>query len=41
MLDPKQIDGYELEVQLPQTKAKLWVDTAEPSGLSVCRTVAG
>ena len=39
MLDPKQIDGYKLEVQLPQTKAKLLVDTAA-SGLYISRAVA-
>ena len=38
-LDPKQIDGYKLEVQLPQSKAKLLVDTAA-SGLFISKALA-
>jgi tetratricopeptide (TPR) repeat protein len=37
--DAKHIDGYRLEVQLPQTKAKLQVDTAA-SGLYISRALA-
>jgi len=38
-LDPKHIDGYRLEVQLPQGKAKLQVDTAA-SGIYITRALA-
>ena len=37
--DVKHIDGYRLEVQLPQSKAKLIVDTAA-SGLYISRALA-
>lgn len=39
MLGPKQIEGYKLEVQLPQSKLKLLVDTAA-SGLYISKAVA-
>jgi tetratricopeptide (TPR) repeat protein len=38
-LDPKHVDGYRLEVQLPQGKAKLQVDTAA-SGIYITRALA-
>ena len=38
-LDPKHVDGYRLEVQLPQTKTKLEVDTAA-SGIYITRALA-
>ena len=37
--DAKHIDGYKLEVQLPQSKARLQVDTAA-SGLYISRALA-
>jgi hypothetical protein len=37
--DARRIDGYKLEVQLPQTKAHLTVDTAA-SGIFISRAVA-
>jgi Flp pilus assembly protein TadD len=37
--DAKHIDGYKLEVQLPQSKARLQVDTAA-SGLFITRALA-
>lgn len=39
MLAPRQIEGYKLEVQLPQSKLKLLVDTAA-SGLYISKAVA-
>jgi hypothetical protein len=38
-LDPKHVDGYRLEVDLPQTKVKLTVDTAA-SGVYITRALA-
>jgi tetratricopeptide (TPR) repeat protein len=38
-LDPKHVDGYRLEVQLPQSKVKLQVDTAA-SGIYITRALA-
>jgi len=38
-LDPKHVDGYRLEVQLPQTKASLEIDTAA-SGIYITRALA-
>ncbi len=38
-LDPKHIEGYRLDVQLAQTKARLLVDTAA-SGLYITRAMA-
>jgi|CZKL01.1.fsa_nt_gi hypothetical protein len=39
MPDPKHIDGYKLQVQLPQSEAKLLVDSAA-SGLYITRALA-
>ena len=39
MPDPKHIVGYKLEVQLPQTKVRLLVDTAA-SGLYITKAIA-
>jgi len=38
-LDPTHVDGYRLDVQLPQTKVRLQVDTAA-SGLYITRAMA-
>jgi len=38
-LDPKHVEAYKLDVQLPQTKAKLTVDTAA-SGIYISRALA-